>query len=295
MSRFTLAVLSALFWLVAASPAAAHTLWLNLYESYSHPPGHAMVSIGWGHNLPMDDIIQGITLESYSLVDPDAKATAMTLPASPEKTPPTTTPSGMSLQQGDVGVNKITLSDKSKPGTYQVAVVSKDNYFTIFLDKEGKKRWVAKSKDQVQDAKQILGSMFYKSFAKAYFKVGDWKAPKALGHDLEIMPVGDLCNVRAGDKVDFKVLFMGKPLNTRPDQGIEYITASSNTFGGPDHFMLSAMIFNGKGGFRFPTAGQWVVNVYHRQDVSKNSDLKHLAAKCATVMHAASISFNVKP
>ena len=76
---------------------------------------------------------------------------------------------------------------------------------------------------------------------------------------------------------------------------IETITAVSNTFGGPDKFMLSSMVFNGKGSFRMPTAGQWLVNVYTKQPVTPDNHLKHLAGKCTTAMYAATITFSVKP
>jgi uncharacterized GH25 family protein len=295
MPKKALFVLSVLACLVAASPAAAHMLWVNLYESHVHKPGHAIASIGWGHMIPMDDVVDGVGVESYSLVDPDAKTTALTLPAHGEQAPPKSKASGMLIQDGDLGVRKITLSEESKPGTYQVALVGKDNYYTNFIDQKGRKRWATKPMDQVKEAQKVLGAMFYKGYAKSCFKVKEWSQPKPLGHDLEIMPLTDLSNVRVGDKVDFKITFMGKPVTTSPEKSIEYITATSNTFGGPDKFTLAAIIFGGKGSFRIPTAGQWVVNVYHRQMVAENPDLKHLAKKCYVVLRAATISFNVKP
>ena len=86
-----------------------------------------------------------------------------------------------------------------------------------------------------------------------------------------------------------------KPLSTTPEKGLEYITATSNTFGGPDGFFLSAMLHNGKGSFRLPTAGQWVVNVYTSYDVDPEKDPKTLVGKCTKVFYAGTISFNVKP
>ncbi len=295
MHKKGLAVTIMLVCLAVASPAAAHMLWVNLYESYAHPPGHAIASIGWGHVLPMDDIAKATGLKSYSLVAPDSKVTPLTLPKETKKESQKTKANGMLIAGGDVGARKITLTEESQPGTYQVALVGKDNFYTIFIDKSGKKRWLPKSMDQVKEAKKVLGAMFYKGYAKSYFKVKKWSQPRPLGHDLEIMPLTDLSNVRVGEKVDFKITFMGKPITTSPEKSIEYITATSNTFGGPDKFTLAAMIFGGKGGFRMPSAGQWVVNVYYRQDVKGNPDLKHLAKKCHTVMRAATISFNVKP
>jgi uncharacterized GH25 family protein len=204
------------------------------------------------------------------------------------------TSGGMTAQCGDMGIRKLGLTDKTKPGTYQVAVTSKDNYFTMYLDKKGKQKMVTKPLDQVKGIGKILISIKYKSFAKAFFAVNNWTDPKPLGFALEIMPMTDLSNVHVGDVVPFQTTFMGKPFSCGPD-GIEYITATSNSFGGPDGFFLSAYIMNGKAQFRMPAAGQWVANVYVRQDVNPENHLKELVGKCTTVYYAGTISFNVKP
>lgn len=204
------------------------------------------------------------------------------------------TSGGMTAQCGDLGIRKLGLTDKTKPGTYQVAVTSKDNFFTVYLDKKGKQKMVTKPLDQVKGVGKILTSIKYKSFAKAFFAVKKWTDPKPLGFALEIMPMTDLSDVHVGDVVPFQITFMGKPFSCGPG-GIEYITATSNSFGGPDGFFLAAYIMNGKAQFRMPAAGQWVANIYVRQDVTPESNLKDLVGKCTMVYYAGTISFNVKP
>jgi len=149
--------------------------------------------------------------------------------------------------------------------------------------------------DQVENAREIIRGMGYHAFAVSYFTVGKWQTPKSLGQDLEIIPFTDLSNVRAGDLVRFKVLFMKKELTTDPSVSLEYITAKSDAFGAPDKFTLSAPLFGGKGQFRMPAAGNWLVNVYTRQNVSPDNRLKHLAPKCTTVLYSSSVTFQVKP
>ena len=297
MKRTSLSVIVVLASIIFSTQAMAHTVWVNLYESFAHPPGHAIASIGWGHVVPMDDFLASetgsIQLASYELIDPDFKSTALPLPDMKihEKMK---TSSGMTFQSGDLGIRKLGLTDKTKPGTYQVAVVSRDNFFSQYLDKKGKPKMVGKAMDEIKGAQKILRGIRYKSFAKAYFAVQKWTEPKALGHDLEIMPMIDLSNVHVGDKVPFEVTFMGKPLSTSFESH-EYLTATSNSFGGPDGFFLSSMIYKGKARFRMPAAGQWVVNVYVHQDVTGKNELKHLADKCTIVYYGATVSFHVKP
>jgi uncharacterized GH25 family protein len=136
----------------------------------------------------------------------------------------------MTAQCGDMGIRKLSLTDKTKPGTYQVAVTSKDNFFTMYLDKKGKQKMVTKPLDEVKGVEKVLFSVKYKSFAKAFTAVKKWTDPKPLGFDLELMPLTDLSNVHVGNMVHFDVSFMGKPLSVKGDR-IESMTATSNTFG----------------------------------------------------------------
>ena len=41
--------------LLTASMAHAHSVWINAFESHAHGGHNAMISLGWGHALPMDD------------------------------------------------------------------------------------------------------------------------------------------------------------------------------------------------------------------------------------------------
>nr|WP_319392870.1 DUF4198 domain-containing protein [uncultured Desulfobacter sp.] len=91
--------------------------------------------------------------------------------------------------------------------------------------------------------KNIKG-MLYRAAAVSYFTVGKWQAPHSLGYDLKIIPLTDLSNIRVGDLVKFKVLFMGKNLNRSSEISIEYIMAVSDSFGGSDGFTLSCHIFS---------------------------------------------------
>jgi uncharacterized GH25 family protein len=297
MKRTSLSLIAGLLLIAFSSPVMAHTLWINLYESFAHPPGHAMVSLGWGHAVPMDDLLVSeagsISLATFDLIDPELNRTALPMPETKMEDVIETT-SGMTTQCGDLGIRKLSLTYKTKPGTYQVVATSRVDFFTKYLDKKGKQKMVTKPLDEVKDASKVLFSVKYKSFAKAFMAVKKWTDPKPLGFDLEIMPLTDLSNVHVGDLVSFQVTFMGKPIVISP-KNVIYLTATSNSFGGPDNFFLAAYIMNGKAQFRMPSAGQWVANVYVKQDVTPESNLKELVGKCTTVYYAGTISFNVKP
>lgn len=297
MKRKSLNVIVVLASIIFSTQAIAHTLWINLYESFAHPPKHAIVSLGWGHTVPMDDLLiteaGPLQLAIFDLIDPDLNKTALPMPVL-KMEDVIKTGSGMTAQCGDLGIRKLGLTDKTKPGTYQVAATLKETFFTKYLDKKGKQKMVTKPLDEVKGVEKVMFSVKFKSFAKAFLAVENWTEPKPLGFDLEIMPMTDLSNVHVGDMAYFDVSFMGKPFSCTNDN-IEYMTATSNSFGGPDNFFLSAYIMNGKAQFRMPAAGQWMVNVFVRQEVTPESNLKELVGKCTTVYYTGTISFDVKP
>ena len=59
-------------------------LWINLFESHAHAPGHAMVTLGWGHSLPLDDILdipgRRVEIQNFSIVDENLKQTDLIMP-----------------------------------------------------------------------------------------------------------------------------------------------------------------------------------------------------------------------
>ncbi len=288
-----LAMISFLLFCFAATPAVSHTLWLNAYSSTAHPPGHVMVAIGWGHSLPIDDFPNELNFAAYSLFAPNQHKTELALPQ--KKKGEAQAFDGLSVSEGDLGLRKLKFSDKAQSGTYQLELMTKGNYYTSYIDDKGHKKWAFTSMDKVKNAKKILDGMRYQAFAKTYFQMGEWTDPKPLNHDLEIIPRTDLSNVRVGDLVKVDVMFMGKPLTTSPEKSIEYLTAMSNSYGGPDKFMLACVVFGGKGQFRMPAAGQWVLNIYTRQDVKSDNDLKQYAGKCTTMLYSSTLSFHVAP
>ncbi len=294
MKKYIIPLLT-VFWLAANSSVSfGHTFWVNAFDSTAHQPRHVLVTLGYGHSFPLDDLLTELTLKSFTLYDPELKATPLPLPMV-QQAATIKLDNHLQVVSGDLAARKIILGKDCPSGVYQVSAESKDNYWTYYIDEKGRQRWAAKPMNEMTEAQKILRGMRYHPFAVSYFTVGKWQTPKSLGQDLEIIPMTDLSKVHAGDLVKFKVLFMGKELKTDPTLSIEYITARSDAFGARENFSLSSVLFDGKGQFRLPCAGNWLVNVYTRQNVTKNNELKHLAKKCTTVLYSSSITFTVKP
>ncbi|WP_321413805.1 DUF4198 domain-containing protein [uncultured Desulfobacter sp.] len=275
----------------------AHSLWVNINESFAHPPGHVITSLGWGHAMPLDDFLMSeagaIEIEKYSLVGPDNSITPIPVPViKQEKT--TESKTGMSIVPGDLGLRKISLTDKTIPGTYQVTAESKATYFTGYVDANGKHKMTTKPMDEIKGAKSFDFSTRYKAVGKSYFGVKKWTQPKPLGYELEIMSETDMSNVKAGDLVKFTVTLNGKPL-TCDMKGMNYLHMTSNTFGGPDQYMLTAYVMDGKAQIKVPTPGAWRASVTVKKEVTKDNDLKDLVKKCQSIYYGASVSFTAKP
>ncbi len=276
--------------------AQAHSVWINSFESHAHQPPHTMISLGWGHALPMDDILTSpngrVAIESFQLIDPSMKKHDLIKPPFAMSEPDQST-ANFELYAADLATQKVALKKDSEPGVYQFGAVSKASFYTQYIDKKGKQRLQMKPRDQIKDIKKVLMSVKYQAFAKSYMTVGEWINPKPLGHGLEIIPRSDLSNLHVGDLVEVDVLFYGQPLNASA-KSIEYITAFSSSFGQSDGFSLFSYIKDGKAQFRVQSAGQWVIGVNHKDDVTEDGPLKDLSGKASQVYHGASLTFNVK-
>jgi len=276
----------------SASLAQAHTVWINAFESHAHGGHNAMVCLGWGHALPMDDILNStngrIAVERFEFWDPSLKKADLLKPEF-KLAEPELSNGNFDLFAADLAAQKIAFKKSSALGVYQLGAVSRATFYTQYVDKKGKKRLKLKAKDEIKDIRTVLMAVKYQAFAKSYLTVGDWSTPKPLGHGLEIIPRTDLSNLHAGDLVEVDVLFNGEP-----PKGMQYITAHSGSFGQSDGFSLFSKVKKGKAKFRVQSAGQWMISVSNKDDVTPDGPLKDLYGKADVVSQAASLTFNVQ-
>jgi len=282
---------------LSLSGLSAHTLWVNSFEAFAHKPGHITVSLGWGHTMPIDDILNSpfgkAVIQDFSITDPKGEQTALKIPSSQSAKVIKET-KNFDLFKGDIGLQKLALKKDSLEGVYKIDAKSKPTYYTMYLDNKDRQRLKLKPKDEVKNVKTIVASLKYEAFATSYLSLGDkWENPKATNQGLEILPRTDLSNVKVGDLVEFEVLFYGKPLSNSP-KADAYILASSASFGQSDNFSLHSYISNGKAQFRVQSAGQWKVQCKTKGRVTKDGKHKDLYGKANTLVNASTLTFNVK-
>lgn len=276
---------------------SAHSFWVNSFESFAHPPGHTTVGLGWGHVMPIDDIMNSpngkVVVDKFTVTSPYGEVTNLRVPSS-KVLDPTTKTSNFDVYGADIALQKIALKKKSELGVYEIKATSKPTVYTQYIDTKDRPRLKLTTMDKIKDIKKVLMSVKYQALAKSYLSVGGkWTQPKAKGVGLEIIPKTDLSNVKVGDLIKLEVLYYGKPLNVSANS-MEFVTAMSNTFGQNDGFSLFSYIKEGKAQFRVQSAGQWIVGCNHKEDVKKDGPLKDLVGKVNQVFHGGSLTFNVK-
>ena len=282
--------------MISVKNLSAHHFWINSFESFSHKPGHTTVGLGWGHTIPVDDILNSpsgkIIVEKFTITDPKGNVANLRIPLSKIEKPAKKS-DNFDVYDSNIGLQKIALKNDSLEGTYLIKANSKPTFYTKYIDTKGRTRLKLKSKDQLKDIKNVLMSVKFQVFAKSYLTLNKWEKQKPLNTELEIIPLDDLSNVRVGNLLEFEVRFKGKPLNFTAASS-ETIGAFSNTFGQNEGFFLSSYLINGKGQFKVQSKGQWIVHCYHTEQVTKDGVLKNFYGKVDQVVQGATLTFNVK-
>ncbi|MFX4277127.1 DUF4198 domain-containing protein [Aliarcobacter butzleri] len=274
----------------------AHSFWVNSFESFTHKPAHIIVGLGWGHSMPMDDILNSpngrVIVEEFKITSPNGEVMTLDIPSSEPKEA-TKKAKDFEIFSTDMGLQKIALKENSQKGVYKIEAKTQPTFYTQYIDTKGNTRLKLTTMDKLNDIQKVLMSLKFEAFAKSYLTIDKWEEQKATNKGLEIIPKTDLSNVKVGDLVEFEVLFEGKPLNVTPSS-IDYISADSNTFGQNDGFSLMSYIVNGKAQIRVQSVGQWRVSCEHKDTITKDGNLKELFGKVEQVFNTSSLTFNVK-
>ncbi|WP_321314296.1 DUF4198 domain-containing protein [Halarcobacter sp.] len=264
----------ALVSIATAGSLLAHGFWLNSFEAKSHGSSLVTVGFGTGHNLTIEDSISDrLSLESFNLLTPDGEKIQLKKPL--KGLDDIYDSDTINIVDSNLAMQKISLNKKSKAGTYSVEMSTKTNIFTKYIDKNGKNRFFRGSAEKVKNPKKIISSLKNTIYAKTYFVNKKWSEPKPVGHKLELIPITDISKLYVGDKIKFKVLFKGKPLNSG------FVTATNSLSKGDN--ALFSNIRKGVASFVLTNFGQWKFEINNK---SKEDDL--------VVSDTASATLNIK-
>jgi uncharacterized GH25 family protein len=229
------------------------------------PSGKTTIYLGWGHRLPVDDLVEAATIDRYEIIAPDGKATPLKK-------------DGLSLQ-----ANVFSFAGE---GVHQAVVVRKPSVHTYVVDADGTKQLKRGPKSQYARMK-IDSSMRSAQFGKAIIQVGKAgnDATKALGHDLEIVPHAPAANWKTNAATQFRVLFQGKPL---PQAKVTMHFVSSR----PESENQEPATADGEGAvlLRLTEPGIWMIRAQHRQDAPAS-----LRDQFDTDSYTATLTLFVRP
>ena len=232
-SRFALKpVLFALFpaILLMSFPVQAHFPWINLVD-YTPSQGAGLnLTIGYGHHYPLDGFLKKDALQSISLIGPDKEAPAIKFT------------SELELQSEEA---------LSQEGVYIVAAQQKDSYYTKTAN--GAKRTSKKGLDGV-----IRCSYSHKCM-KAVATVGKGgRADTVVGHPIEIIPLENPANLKAGDYLPIRVIADGKPFSGDVFATFSGFSTEKSTFA-----YATRTDKKGHARIRILQPGVWLIKVSH--------------------------------
>lgn len=161
--------------MLTTSAAWAHEIKVMASQLAVDKPGEKItVYLSWGHRLPVDDLIDGDSIDRYEILSPEGK----TLPLKK---------SGLSLQADSL--------ELPSAGVHQVLVTRKPSVHTYVFNSEGNLVFKRGPKTAVKEGK-IDSAIRSSQFAKALVVVGQptKNQVKPVGLPLEIVPLDGPAN-----------------------------------------------------------------------------------------------------
>lgn len=137
--------------------------------------------------------------------------------------------------------------------------------------------WTKTTEGWKQESKKnlsgVISSNVYEKFSKAY--VGgiedEVKYKESVGHRLEIVPLENPSNLEAGEELQVKVFFDGKPIVTELLATFDGFSSSPNTYA-----YFSKTNDKGEGLVKITSKGTWMVRVQHEIDQPNENYDKHV-------------------
>lgn len=229
-----------LFWIVLvtmclfcdAGSVLAHDLWLNV-DNHSLKVGEKTnVKVIFGHNFPFYDIlIQKDTLGEFCYLAPDGKKKEISKTWEDKK--------------GEKAGALVAEFSPDQEGTYIVSSYRK---------KKGDKEHVASEK-----------------YGKSVITVGKANAnvSRVLGHRIELIPLKNPMEVKAGKSLPVKLLFEGKPLST-----YIYATYAGYTSEDEPFPVIGKSNDKGEADIKISQPGIWMIVAGYKVDLSASLTVK---------------------
>jgi uncharacterized GH25 family protein len=240
---------------VMAGPAMAHFPWINLSDYTQDAGANMKVTIAYGHHYPLDGFLHKDGVESVTLIGPG------------KDTPKITYTSDLELQSEEA---------LSREGAYLVTAQQKSGYYTKTT--HGAKKTSKKGLDGV-----IRCSRSHKCM-KAIANVGKKGGPvdMEVGQSLEIIPLKNPIDLKAGDYMPIRVIADGKPFSGDVLATYAGFSTDKNTFA-----YATKTDIEGRGRIRILQPGIWLVKVQREVPYPD-------ASECDVESYVGTLTFSVE-
>jgi len=210
--------------------AYAHFPWINLTD-YTPDKGAALnLTIGWGHHYPLDGFLKQDALETITLIGPD-KDTPKIIPTSE--------------------VELQSETSLSREGTYIVAAQRKAGFYT--------KTALGGKSVSKKGLKGVIRCSYSHMCMKAVANVGKGgRADMVVGQPIEIIPLENPSNLRAGEYLPIRVVADGKPYDGDVFATYAGFSTKKNTFA-----YATKTDKKGEARIKILQSGIWLVKVSH--------------------------------
>jgi uncharacterized GH25 family protein len=206
----------------------------------------AVVFIGYGDSLPVDEFVHGKEIERYECQKPSGSTVRL------------------KLEDHSLQANEVKLDE---PGIYQFLAIRKPTFFSRIKGPDGKfsVQRVPKTDVKLTPGSTIEASGRSQVFLKAIATVGEvsGKAAARLGHALEIVPLTEVDQLRVGHPARFQVLHEGHPL---PKVKVTLVSVVANLRGGAEKEVEADA--EGIVELKLGEPGTWVLEVSHKAPAS---------------------------
>ena len=258
VSLWGAALLAALCMLLP-STTQAHSLYIQSSRYHVSEGKKSPLFFCYGHRIPVDDGVRAKKLKSVRVQAPSGEVQEISIR---EET---------CLQS--------YMVDYEKAGTYVLSAETNPGYYTVYIDKKGRKRHTIKSMSAVAgQAREIKKSLFSKQYSKTYVVCENPSEtfPARIGLGLELVPAKDITALKAGETLELKVFFKG-----RPYEGPGFWDATYNGFSTEpeDLYYPRREVGGGTVKIFIPRPGRWFVRYFIKTEATGQDRERYLKEK----------------
>ncbi len=239
---------------------SAHSMYIQSSRYKVHKGKSSPLFFCYGHHMPVDDGVRAKKLKFVKVHAPTGDT--------------------RSIKIRDETCLHSYMVAYDTPGTYVLTAETNPGYYTMYIDKNGRKRGTIKPKSQIVDkAKEITKSLYSKQYTKTYVVCEEPSAqfPANIGMPLELVPTKDITQLKAGDDLELEVYFNGTLYEGEGFWDATYMGFSTEA---EDNFHQRQSVTGSTLTIPIPNAGRWFVRYFVKlpapeADKDKYTHMKH--------------------